>query len=98
MELIDRQALIATLGIKEECGECVHKALIYCKLDAANACDAIMNAPTIEPKHGRWIKKDGDFWECSECGQRIFSMSKQDKEEFYKWCGRCGARMDEVEE
>lgn len=58
----------------------------------------VADAPTIEPKHGRWIKKDGDFWECSECGQRIFSMSKQDKEEFYKWCGRCGARMDEVEE
>ena len=54
MELIDRQALIATLGIKEECSECVYTTLIHCGLDAANACDAIMNAPTIkaEPK---WI-------------------------------------------
>lgn len=62
--------------------------------------ELINDVPTIEaePKHGRWIKKDGDFWECSECGQRIFSMSKQDREEFHKWCGRCGARMNEVEE
>ncbi len=56
----------------------------------------IRRQPTIEPKRGRWIKKDGDFWECSECGQRIFSMSKQDREEFHRWCGRCGAKMDDT--
>ncbi len=50
---------------------------------------------TVEPiKPGRWIKAGRNLWDCSECGQRIFSMSKQDREEFHKWCGRCGAKME----
>lgn len=45
-------------------------------------------------KHGRWIKDNGNWWHCSECGQQIFSMSEYDRNKFHKWCGSCGARMD----
>lgn len=59
--------------------------------------------PTVEAepvKHGRWIKDSEGWWHCSECGRQIPPKSKQDLNEFNKWCGRCGAKMDldEVEE
>ena len=79
-------AVYTSLPPKYKCsitGE-LHLALDDCDVD-------------FEPiKHGRWIKAGEDLWDCSECGQRIFSMSKQDREEFHKWCGRCGAKMDEA--
>lgn len=63
-------------------------------LRIAQAWLCIKETLTVE-KHGEWKKAGDNFWDCSECGQRIFSMSKQDREEFHKWCGRCGAKMDE---
>ena len=33
------------------------------------------------------------LWECPECGNVIFSESEEDRAEFHKWCGRCGASM-----
>ena len=34
-----------------------------------------------------------NLWECSLCRCTIYSESERDRNEFHKWCGRCGARM-----
>ena len=40
-----------------------------------------------------WIDKGRNLWGCSNCGMEIYSESEQDRNEFHKWCSRCGARM-----
>ena len=56
-----------------------------------------------ESKKGRWIpqpsnKEQGEWdciwWKCSECGNVIISKTSRDREEFHRFCGRCGARMN----
>ena len=42
---------------------------------------------------GKWIDKGKNLWKCSNCGMVIYSESEQDRNEFHKWCSRCGARM-----
>lgn len=60
--------------------------------------EIIKQLPSAE-RHGRWEKMDGtDLWCCSVCGNTIYSEDETDRERFHKWCGRCGAKMDEVKE
>lgn len=48
-----------------------------------------------EVRHGRWKETTTlNLWECSVCGQMIYSETVLDRKAFHKWCGRCGARMD----
>ena len=94
-DLISRQAAIDALEkdirmAKSEDGE-----LWVAKI---NAQMKITLLPTITSKRGRWIEDSEGWWHCSECGRQIPPMLKQDLNEFHKWCGRCGAKMDEVEE
>ena len=42
---------------------------------------------------GEWIDKGKNLWKCSNCEMVIYSESEQDRNEFHKWCSRCGARM-----
>lgn len=52
MRLIDADALMETLGIKEECTDCqYHLGYNFCARsgDFVNACEAIINAPTESP-------------------------------------------------
>jgi len=42
---------------------------------------------------GEWIDKGRNLWGCSNCGMEIYSESEQDRNEFHKWCSRCGAKM-----
>ena len=64
----------------------------------------IDNAPTadvVEVVHGEWIQhdegvyqeKEKNWWHCSNCGNVIYSEYEDDRKEFHKWCGRCGADM-----
>ena len=63
------------------------------------------NMPTIEQKHGRWIKKKIGYstvfetdivqYVCSECGRQIGANGF--KLENFPYCN-CGAKMDEVTE
>ena len=48
-----------------------------------------------QPKIGYWIEKDDNLYECSECGQYIYSETEHDLLEFHAFCGRCGAKMEE---
>lgn len=51
-------------------------------------------------RHAKWIKASGDNlrWNCSKCGYTVGAFSEYSCRNFHKWCGGCGAKMDEVEE
>lgn len=59
----------------------------------------IADMPTIEaePKHGRWIKRGENLYECSECGAWVVP-SKYMPLGWHKFCRGCGAKMGEVTE
>lgn len=65
----------------------------------------IHNAPTIEPKRGKWLphpdKTVTDHKICSVCGIgtrfRVHCCDKEQKwieEDSYRYCPRCGAKME----
>lgn len=59
----------------------------------------IDNAPTIEPKHGRWINikvstTGKSSAECSECGAIVHTTFTST----VNYCPNCGAKMDERRE
>ena len=61
--------------------------------EAKSDFDTIIDLqPTVEaePKHGRWIKRGDNSWECSVCHEISCCNGN--------YCVDCGARMDEVEE
>lgn len=68
------------------------------------ALSIIQKQPSVQPKHGRWIRMEKVFpnlpnnsdyrFECSECG---WSDQHNDKM-VVPYCWHCGALMDEVEE
>lgn len=48
MNLIDKDALIESLGIETDCYDCEHETIIYyCDLDPVEACTKIIEAPVI---------------------------------------------------
>lgn len=53
--------------------------------------------PTVEAepiKHGRWIWRGGNLYECSEC-EAIVVAQDYIPIELHKFCRGCGAKMDE---
>ena len=59
----------------------------------------ILNAPTAEPKVGRWIEKEdgleGQYWDCSVCGiSWAFNDSGTPSEHGVNYCPNCGAKME----
>ena len=67
------------------------------RINQTEACiDQIRYIPAVEPKRGEWKVRGNpkrNLWECSLCRCTIYSESESDRNEFHKWCGRCGARM-----
>lgn len=70
MRLIDADALAEQLNIRKTCAECEHSDGVFCKKhdDFVDACEAIFEAPTINPEP-HWIPvtedtptEDGDYW------------------------------------
>lgn len=45
-------------------------------------------------KHGRWIRVIAEDYECSECKAAVWS-GKANPISNYKYCWRCGAKMEE---
>ena len=67
-------------GTECECYAFAHKAL-----------DGIQSADVVPVRHGRWIKiTPSGIHECSKCGKYVMTCNI----EAYKYCQRCGARMD----
>lgn len=70
-----------------------------------NSRFAVMNAPTIEPRKGKWIgyKADDNDWQrddgspvfmnCSECHEAVINNGSA----HWNFCPNCGCRMEEGE-
>lgn len=50
-----------------------------------------IEALKAEPKHGRWIKWEGDVQTCSNC--KHYWIPSEDQYD-YHYCPNCGAQMD----
>lgn len=62
----------------------------------------IKTQPTIDPvKHAHWIRvarSESEYWQCSNC-HGYFTLPMPKYRGFYmRYCGCCGAEMDEVAE
>lgn len=102
MRTIDADALIKRLGIADDCSECDKNKSPYCtwKPDVVDVCEAICDAPTIEPerKKGKWITQDFNkhygmtttavyyYPKCSICGESA---------NYTNFCPNCGSNMRE---
>ena len=105
MRLIDKDALMKALNIAYDCTDCEYKNGMFCNKssDFVNACEAICDAPTIEPEQqkGKWIesalvpsrrgKPDGRLFICSACNK---GWVKQDRSmRGINFCPNCGTDM-----
>lgn len=87
------------------CGECAYYSMKKHKctrgFTAGMASDIFFtdcDLPDVEiVKHGRWIRVIAENYECSECKAAVWS-GKANPISNYKYCWRCGARMDGDEE
>lgn len=79
-DLIDRNYLFDLLKEEDRCGY----------LDAED----IKNAPSAEPKKGKWVFKrlyhEADECICSECGQLMTTAHGKRM----RFCPNCGAKME----
>lgn len=53
--------------------------------------------PPAQPERikGHWLPMERkNLFSCSECGAVIYSETEHDRNEFHKFCGRCGAEME----
>ena len=71
---------------KEELGEIVLSSMTFGFSEG-------LKAPSVDRPQGEWVDKGKNLWKCSNCEMIIYSESEQDRNEFHKWCSRCGARM-----
>lgn len=60
----------------------------------------VRNAPTIEPKRGRWIKLDMcrgmEQYKCSVCDDATYVPEVMGRP-VYNFCPNCGAKMESEE-
>jgi hypothetical protein len=73
-------------------------ACAYETIECYEARKAIRALPSADRPQGEWIDEGGNLWGCSNCGMKIYSESERDRNEFHKWCSRCGARMKGVDD
>lgn len=84
MRPIDADALIKELQKKDS--DAYFGDMWYC----TTVYDEIDNAPTVEPKKGKWMPHDIPWYECSECGAIRKNASFMEN-----FCPNCGAKMIE---
>ena len=59
-------------------------------VDLREMLDEVENLPAIEPiKHGHWINRGDNCWECSECHELSCCVGN--------YCMDCGAKMEVME-
>lgn len=54
------------------------------------ALDMAIEALSVEPKTGRWIRVGYDIYECSLCHQNVMTKDI----DCYSYCHGCGAKME----
>ncbi len=90
-DLIDRKALMESVGVADDCEKCqyndtMHKGFCTMPSEFVNVCEAIADAPSVEPKTGSWkLHKSGALFVCSACGETSLRTEH--------YCPNCGAKM-----
>ena len=60
--------------------------------------EIIDNAPTVEPKKGKWKKRHENSYECPFCGEENFYAYDEVLGKFNdNFCPNCGADMRETD-
>ena len=90
--------MITWLQRRRQIKHLLYEMYLKGRIDRETLADQFDNLNNVEPlKHGHWIEKvicSHSYAECSEC-KTVYSWSET---ETMRYCKRCGARMDEVEE
>lgn len=86
MRLIDADALLAKWDTDDD----FHNRIF----DGGYFVKEIENAPTIEPRHGKWLVDDSDYWllERSECHAMVDKENVFFEEGFLNYCPNCGSQ------
>lgn len=71
-------------------------------LDWGTIKNTIRDSPEVDPvKHAHWVRvarSESEYWQCSNC-HGYFTLPMPKYRGFYmRYCGCCGAEMDEVTE
>ena len=75
--------------IKRE--DAIEKLEIHISMDLLDDIKDIPSADVAPVRHGHWIKiTPSGVYECSKCGKYVMTCDIEE----YKYCHRCGARMD----
>ena len=96
-DLISRQAAIDALHMDTSIIP-FKKAREYADVTISEIRNRLEKLPSAQPERirGRWIAKEKkNLFRCSKCDAVIYSESEYDRNEFHKFCGRCGADMRE---
>ena len=91
MRLIDADVTVTVMLYDDE-----HEEHYTEKMTIEEALDLLTEEGCPNPAdrpQGEWVDKGKNLWKCSNCEMVIYSESEQDRNEFHKWCSRCGARM-----
>ena len=69
-------------------------------LDWETVKNTIRDQPEVDPaKHAHWVRvarSENEYWQCSNC-HGYFTLPMPKYRGFYmRYCGCCGAKMDEV--
>ena len=103
-EYINRQDAITQ--VIHDCGFCRKYSLDrdgirceYCTVGRVHQILRDMPSADVAPvRHGRWtdkrtIEHDGE-WYCSVCNKEITIYMGADRQDRYRYCPNCGAKMD----
>ncbi len=96
MRPIDAEELINKMQ-DHCCGEC--DLCIYRRYEnACYFCGLIEEAPTVEPKKGKWVLNDTLFgstsFRCSVCNDVTDDVPTCMNKPLYNYCPVCGAEME----
>ena len=95
MRLIDKDALMGTLDIKDDCGDCEYENGFFCSRnsDFVNACEAICDAPTIDAVPVVRCKDCKHWYSDADTGMSCeFTNMGQPEDGYCNWAER---RSDE---
>ena len=101
MRLVDADYIKES--VKRQCDNCRKEGMKWMADSVERAIiEELDNTPTAQPerKNGHWVEigdEPYDEWECDVCGFVIDGSGCIDPEEYrdvYRFCPRCGARME----
>lgn len=89
--------------MKSNCNGCIHQPLKepYPSMYPCNACTRAYTHDYYEdstgktaPHRGKWIEKEGEKPECSECGRKAVYQIIDGRYAYENFCPHCGVEME----